>query len=164
MKNLFANLCILLSRDIAGITTQKLSSTLKSTQNPAIIAKDFIESNFSQDINLKILSQITYLSPQHLIRQFKTLTGYSPHQYLIRVRIQVAATELLQRDNSVRQLGEYTGFNDTHTFICAFKKLIGLTPQEFRIKYEFDPAEGMKIAKFMSFKNDNYLINSFKEQ
>jgi AraC-like DNA-binding protein len=83
---------------------------------------------------------------------------------LIRVRIQASAADLLQRDNSIRQLGEQAGFNDTHTFITAFKKLIGMTPQEFRIKYEFAPAEGMKIAKFMSFKSDVYLIDSFKEQ
>lgn len=164
MKNIFANVCILLSRDIKGITTQKAQQNGKSTQNPAVVAKDFIEANFQQDITLKILSQITYLSPQHLIRQFKALTGYSPHQYLIRVRIQASAAELLQRDNSIRQLGEQAGFNDTHTFITAFKKLIGMTPQEFRIKYEFAPAEGMKIAKFMSFKSDVYKIDSFKEQ
>lgn len=165
MCNIFSNIYILLSRNIENLTNNKNSlSEVKSSQNAALLAKDFIEANFAQDVSLKILCQITYLSPQHLIRQFKALTGYSPHQYLIRTRVQAAAGNLLQRDNSIRQLSEYSGFNDTHTFIYSFKKLLGMTPQEFRTKYEFSPAEGMELAKFMSFKSDKYIIDKFKEE
>ena len=164
MQNAFSNVCILLSRDIADIRPgENLAGGQKTPQPTVSLAKEFIEANYSQDITLKLLCSITYLSPQHFIRQFKVLTGHSPHQYLLRVRIQAAASNLLQRDNSIRQLGEELGFNDTHTFILAFKKLVGLTPQQFRDKFQFSPAEGMKLADFMKFRNDVFQIDSFKK-
>jgi len=163
MKNAFENICILLRRDIVKIEQGAKANTEKPTQNAALLAKEFIEANYLQDITLDILCQIAYLSPQHLIRQFKALTGYPPHKYLSRVRIKVAAANLLQRDNTIRQIGELSGFNDPHTFILSFKKMIGMTPQQFREKYELNPAEGMRLANFTALKSDKYLIDSFKE-
>ena len=162
MKNIFMNICILLRRDITGITVNRREGP-ETTQNAAALAKDYIEANYSQNITLKMLSHLTYLSPQYLIRQFRALTGYSPHQYLIRVRIQAAASDLVQRRNTIRQISEQAGFKNTHTFICAFKKLIGMTPHDFREKYELSPAEGMKAVRLMKFKNDMFLVSSFKE-
>ena len=162
VKNIFANIIILLERDINTISKQQSTqNTNKSKQSAALIAKDFIEANYSQAINLKLLSQLSYVSPQHLIRQFKALMGCSPHQYLMMVRIQVAAGNLIERDNSIRQISEEVGFNEGHSFIYTFKKLIGITPTEYREKYQLSPAEGLKLARFMTFKNEKYHVNSF---
>ena len=70
----------------------------------------------------------------------------------------------MQRDNAIRQIGELSGYNEPHTFIVAFKKLIiGLTPRQFREKYQFNPAEGMRFANFTLLKNDKFATTPFKD-
>ena len=163
MKNAFENIYILLNRNIEKMERRLTADTKKTAQSAALLAKDFIDENCLQDVSLEVLSQIAYLSPQHLIRQFKLLTGYSPHQYLTRVRIQTAAINLLQRENTIRQIGELSGYNEPHTFISAFKKLIGLTPQQFREKYQLNPTEGIQHARLLPLKHEKDLLHPFSE-
>ena len=72
------------------------------------------------------------LSPTYFHTLFKTATGISPHDYLIRRRIE-AAKELL-RDSSVplSRIAENCGFTNQQHFAKIFKKQTGLTPGRYR--------------------------------
>ena len=65
------------------------------------------------------------------MRRFRTLTGYSVHQYVREKRL-LAAAELLRRGASAQEAGLRCGFQDYSAFQRAFKRQFGLTPRQLR--------------------------------
>ena len=66
-------------------------------------------------------------------RQFKASTGLPPHQYLIARRVE-RAQQLLQqdRDLSLAEIAACVGFSDQSVLTHHFKRLVGVTPGQFR--------------------------------
>jgi AraC family transcriptional regulator len=73
------------------------------------------------------------LSPYHFARQFKAATGLPPHQYVILRRVE-RAKQLLQAgtDPSLAEVAAHAGFSDQSQFSHHFKRIVGLTPRQFR--------------------------------
>lgn len=96
-------------------------------------AKEYIGENFFQDISLSEIAQYSYVSPFHFSRIFKTFTGYSPHQYLLGIRLQHA--DLLLRSTSLpmADIAFSSGFNSVEHFTAAFRQQYGLPPARYRL-------------------------------
>lgn len=94
-------------------------------------AKLFIDSHFADKIDLDNISDEACFSKFHFIRLFKSLYGRTPHNYLIRVRIENAKL-LLSEGNSVFDVSQMTGFDSPTSFAGAFKKAVGQTPSVFQ--------------------------------
>lgn len=101
-----------------------------------INAKQFIDINFSENIDLDVLAKKACLSKFHFIRSFKNVYGVTPHQYLISVRIK-QAKKLLSNNISTAETCTATGFESTTSFIGLFKKMTGTTPDLYRRKKQF---------------------------
>jgi AraC-like DNA-binding protein len=93
--------------------------------------KEYIASYYSEDISLETLSQLTHLSPYHLIRTFRTAVGIPPHAYLRQVRVQRAKT-LLALGRPIADVALTTGFVDQSHLTRWFKRLWGVTPAQYR--------------------------------
>jgi len=95
-------------------------------------AKEYITHHFTRDISLQELAQYCYVSPFHFSRIFKTLTGYSPHQFLLQIRLK--NTELLLRNTSlsVSDIAYSSGFNSIEHFANAFLRKYKSAPSVFR--------------------------------
>ena len=98
-----------------------------------IRAKKFIDENYSENINLKIISGSSFISKFHFIRLFKKCYGRTPHQYLTEKRIQLAK-QLLQSNCSVAETCYRVGFDSTTSFAAIFKKYAGCSPSMFQKK------------------------------
>lgn len=72
------------------------------------------------------------ISQSHFCRIFKEITGQSPQQYIINVRIDRAKELLTFTEHSVAQIAEATGFEDQNYFARVFKKKVGMTPSDYR--------------------------------
>src|SRR5689334_12195942 len=72
-------------------------------------AKIFIDTNYAQPIDLGNISDEAIFSKFHFIRLFKKTYGYSPHQYVIKVRID-RAMELLRANATVSETCYAVGF------------------------------------------------------
>ncbi|MDF3077280.1 MAG: helix-turn-helix-domain containing protein AraC type [Sphingobacteriaceae bacterium] len=96
------------------------------------VAKDYILSNFSDQITLEDLSRQACLSVNHLLRTFKQAFGCSPHQYLMRVRLMQAKFLLKNTDYPVNEIVDLIGFECSSSFIRLFKNTYQLTPRTFR--------------------------------
>ncbi len=116
--------------------------------NGIYVAKTYIETYYNRNVTLNALCEIAYISPQHLIRQFKVLTGLSPKQYLNRVRIQIAAGAILDSFESIKVIARNVGYDDYQAFLYTFKSLVGMNPQKFRDAYKSNPNEGRKLTTF----------------
>ncbi|HHV11507.1 MAG TPA: helix-turn-helix transcriptional regulator [Clostridiales bacterium] len=72
------------------------------------------------------------ISRSHLSREFKKITGFSPKEYLIQIRISQAKLLLRGSSISIDDISSAIGFHDTAHFIQTFKKAEGITPLKFR--------------------------------
>jgi AraC family transcriptional regulator len=96
------------------------------------LAKDFMLSNYSQDISLDDISQQSCLSSTHLFRTFKQIYNCSPHQYLIQIRLDNARHMLKSTNYTLNEIVNLVGFTCPSTFIKLFKNKFQFTPGTYR--------------------------------
>ncbi len=94
---------------------------------------EYIEEHLDASPTLEQLAAVARLSPYHFARQFKRATGLPPHQYVILRRVE-RAKQLLQAgtDLSLAEVAASAGFSDQSQFSHHFKRLVGVTPGQFR--------------------------------
>jgi AraC family transcriptional regulator len=94
---------------------------------------EYIEEHIDASPNLEQMAAIAHISPYHFARQFKTSTGLPPHQYVIARRVE-RAKHLLEEggDFSLAEVAVHAGFSDQSQFCQHFKRLVGVTPGQFR--------------------------------
>ncbi len=95
-------------------------------------AKRYMDTNYSRNITLDTLAEITHTNKYYLAHSFTECIGESPIHYLMNRRIQAGKDLLLNTNHSILQIAESTGFSSQSYFSQAFKKETGMTPQQFR--------------------------------
>ena len=94
---------------------------------------EYIEEHLDASPTLEQMAAVARLSAYHFARQFKAATGLPPHQYVILRRVE-RAKQLLQGgvDLSLAEVATDAGFSDQSQFSYHFKRLVGVTPSQFR--------------------------------
>jgi AraC family transcriptional regulator len=96
-------------------------------------AVEYIEGHLDAGPTLEQMAAAARLSPYHFARQFKAATGLPPHQYVIARRVDRAQQLLRAGGNlSLAQVAVRAGFTDQSQFSHHFKRLVGVTPGQFR--------------------------------
>jgi len=101
-------------------------------------AQTYIEQNHHLQINIDEIADHTNMSKRNFIRRFKKATHNTPFEYLQRVKIEAAKKALEKGAQNINILMYDAGYNDIKTFREVFKKITGLTPQDYRRKYNRD--------------------------
>jgi AraC family transcriptional regulator len=91
----------------------------------------FIDANLDRNISLTELATLVQLSPYHFAHLFKKSTNTSPHQYLIRCRIERAKQLIIMGNLSLATIAQTVGFASQGHFTSHFKRLVGITPKVF---------------------------------
>lgn len=91
-----------------------------------------IENDPEALLDLRSLAQIARLSPYHFLRTFETMTGTTPHQYLLRVRLRRAAARLRSERTKIVDIALGCGFGDVSNFNRAFRAEFGVSPRVYR--------------------------------
>ena len=94
--------------------------------------QNYIEENYAASFLLEDIAQLAHISPYHLLRLFSQIVGIPPHVYQQQVRIR-QAKQLLNRGCSILDTAMNTGFADQSHFSKVFKKLVGMTPGEYKV-------------------------------
>jgi AraC family transcriptional regulator len=93
---------------------------------------EYIEDHLDASPTLDQMAAIACLSVYHFARQFRRATGLPPHQYVIARRVE-RAKHLLQGGRlSVAEVSARAGFSDQSQFCHHFKRIVGITPSQFR--------------------------------
>jgi AraC-like DNA-binding protein len=94
---------------------------------------EYVEEHLDVDLSLEQMAAVARLSPYHFARQFKRATGLPPYQYVIMRRVE-RAKELLQAgaDLPLAEVAAHAGFSDQSHFCHHFKRVVGVTPGQFR--------------------------------
>ena len=98
-------------------------------------AQEFIEQNFSEKITVDQLADTLALSRRNLERRFKKATANSIVEYIQRVKIEAAKISLETSRENVNEVMYNVGYSDPKAFRDTFKKITGLSPVQYRGKY-----------------------------
>lgn len=94
-----------------------------------------VQENYSEPLDLARLAANVQLSRYHFLRLFRTVTGTTPYQYLMRTRFRAAARGLAERGASILDVALACGFRDLSEFTRGFRRSFGLTPSAYRARY-----------------------------
>jgi transcriptional regulator GlxA family with amidase domain len=98
-------------------------------------AQEFIEANIAEKISVEDLAMKYAIGKRHFERRFKKATNNSPLEYIQRVKIEAAKKHLETSLKNVNEVMYDVGYSDTKAFRTVFKKITGLSPVEYRNKY-----------------------------
>ncbi|UPO91045.1 helix-turn-helix domain-containing protein [Niallia sp. Man26] len=114
------------SQNNKEIKLQLLSDTYLNT------VLDFIHSNYTREITIEHLSQISRQSKYHFLRTFKKTTNYTPHQYILILRINKGKELLKKTNKTILEIANEVGFSSETQFYRNFVKLMACTPSKYR--------------------------------
>ena len=93
---------------------------------------DYINLNLVNDLSVKNLADLFYISPTYLARIFKKEVNYSIVEYINRQRIRRSTLLLKDSNLPVNQISQIVGINDFNYFSRLFKKYMNKTPSQYR--------------------------------
>jgi two-component system response regulator YesN len=96
----------------------------------------YMLEHLGEEFSRETLAEQVYLNPAYLSRLFRRETGFSLTDYLVRQRVDKARAELEQTNQRVSDIAADVGYANFSHFSKLFKKMTGLTPQEYRKKYQ----------------------------
>ena len=95
---------------------------------------DFMHANMDKQIGLKNLADCAGLSLSHFSFQFRASTNQSPHQYMLRLRVERSKELLADSSLSVLDVGLEVGFRNQQHFATVFRNSVGVPPSVYRTK------------------------------
>ena len=105
---------------------------IHTTDREILSAARFIAEQYMNSITSEEIANAAGLSLNYLTRKFRRLAGIGLHEYLVFIRLQHAARELVSTDDSITDIALRCGFSDSNYFKDAFKKKYGMTPRIYR--------------------------------
>ena len=109
---------------------REYSGGLSSSQLRQVI--DYINGHLDRDLGLAELAAVVQISPHYFTRLFKQSTGLTPHQYVIRRRVERAKELLLKGELSIAEVAYSVGFANQSHLNRHLKRLLGVTPRYIR--------------------------------
>jgi len=95
-------------------------------------AKEYMNEHFSTDISLQDLAGHCHMSLFHFARVFKRITGHTPYQYLLNIRLKHARILLHSTRLPVTDICYTSGFNNADYFTTLFRQKYGMSPSQYR--------------------------------
>ncbi|MCP3966736.1 MAG: helix-turn-helix domain-containing protein [Lentisphaerae bacterium] len=127
MLGILLELVIFFSREYSKVTIPQAQALFRIGR---IISK--LETNYRRNWEIVELSRLAGMSKSSLMATFKNATGFTPVDYLIRIRLQKAAELLCQSDASIAEIARDSGFSDSNYLSRQFRKKYGSSPREYR--------------------------------
>lgn len=108
----------------------------------ADIVEQYIKTHLDEDLSVKMLAGIAYVSSDHLTRIFKKKFGMTVTDYILDRRMKLAAELLKKPDLSITMVSNSVGFSNFSYFTEQFKRTYGLTPRDYQKQFR---AKGGKL-------------------
>lgn len=128
------------SNIINEMLTELLSSYMQNQPDTRLLrcpdwiveAKEYIDNNFMDKLNVIDLANMYHVSEAYFIRSFKKYFDCTPKTYIINKRFNEAKNLLLTTNDSINEIAYKVGFPSHSLFTQGFKKMFGCTPTDFR--------------------------------
>lgn len=107
----------------------------KHEDEPIKQAQEFIENNLSEKISVEELAVKYSIGKRHFERRFKKATNNTPVEYIQRVKIEAAKKQFETTGKNVNEVMYDVGYSDSKFFRTVFKKVTGLSPIDYKNRY-----------------------------
>lgn len=91
-----------------------------------------IRENIARDLTVSELAQVVGMSQYYFSKLFKMSTGTTPHQYVMRQRVERAQEHLRETRTPLAEIATQVGFETQSHFTSVFRRLVGATPKHYR--------------------------------
>lgn len=122
----------------SSISYQKPNQSIPPlrTHNSRIIdLLHYLDNHYQEDFSIQQLSEKYSFNASYLSRLFKKETGYSPKEYLLKVRLKNVQNLLISTNLPMEEIAELTGFKHGYYLSKYFKKIFKMSPSTFRKKH-----------------------------
>ena len=128
----YANMC--LTHFLASFQFDAMFDLKQETQkkDPIGMAIDFMQANIGKPLSLAEIASSVNLSASHFVARFHKKTGFSPVAYFNHLKIQKACQYLQFTDELIKEISDTLGIDDHYYFSRLFKKLMGISPLQYR--------------------------------
>lgn len=126
--------------DIVNLTIEEIMIEIERMQirtadlNNIVKARQYIDQNYTQKIDLKTLSNLTNYSYHHFRHEFRKQFGMSPINYTIHRRLEEAKNLIVNSNLSISSISSQCGFSSISQFTRFFKRQFIYSPSEYRKK------------------------------
>jgi AraC family transcriptional regulator len=97
---------------------------------------ELVYEKIEDELSLDEMAQSVELSRAHFARMFRKSTGESPHQFVLRQRIERAMTMLRSDDARVLDVAVACGFKTQQHFARVFRHVCGVSPTDYRLEFQ----------------------------
>lgn len=105
------------------------SNTKRQIYNDII---DYIKLNITKNIKVSVIAEHFGYNAKYLSHLFSNIENLPLKQYILREKMELAKYMLTDTNDTIKQIASALSFSDSHNFMKAFKKVVGLTPSEYR--------------------------------
>lgn len=96
--------------------------------------KIYVQRNYSNNLSLEFIASLFYMNRSYISYLFKERTGEKFIDYVTHIRIEKAKQLLKTSDKKMYQISKMSGYDNVKYFFRIFKKEVGLSPEQYRIK------------------------------
>lgn len=128
-----------LARSLSGVLLRALHVRLFGERRPRTVGPlnverldAYIDQHLARRISVAELAHVACLSPSHFHVQFKDSLGLTPHQYLLKIRLDRASRLLRESTLPLIRIAEECGFSSQSALTTAMRRYLGLTPKRLR--------------------------------
>lgn len=127
------SMLVLMTREL-GYVNENSQKRMPQTKCSDELMKvmDHISCNFESDISLEKLARIGNMSPNYLCTVFKQVNGMTIWEYILIRRVEKAKRLIRETDMNIIEIHMACGFRTSSNFNKAFKKLVGMSPSEYK--------------------------------
>lgn len=115
---------------INNLTEVKKEDTVDIVETVA----DYIDRHLAEELGVKALANMVYVSPDHLTRSFKKKFHQTVSDYILQKRMMLAGELLKDKKMTITMVSDIVGFGNYSYFIEQFKKYHKITPREYQLK------------------------------
>ncbi len=126
--HLFVNAIIAMLVDLVQGDSLQVNASLRLVRR----AMTVVEDNLRTPFNATMLADKLDVSPEHLTRVFRSELGETPYQYVCRSKMQLACEQIKNTNLAISEIAFELGYEPGSHFARIFKRVIGITPGEFR--------------------------------
>jgi YesN/AraC family two-component response regulator len=118
--------------DAVGTLLKNDNNQMHDQTHLVLKAIEYMKNHYQSPINRNMLAEYVSLSPSYFSTLFKNQTGYTPMQYLTKLRMDKAKQLLRTTNLPIAEIGKCVGFTDNFYFSKVFTKETGLSPKRYK--------------------------------
>ncbi|MGG1676128.1 response regulator [Neobacillus sp. NRS-1170] len=122
-------------REISLFLKKVKRSTKEKQSNIIYDIEKYLQANFDRDVKLQEISEHFYISREYISRKFKQEFNVNITDYIVKIRMERAKSLLKNSQLKIYEIANMIGYQDDKYFRKVFKKVVGVTPNEYRAEY-----------------------------